>query len=48
MAAKINQELTPLRAEISTGDHIEIITASVAKPNPAWLILLLLLKHVLK
>jgi GTP pyrophosphokinase len=37
MAAKINQELTPLRAEISTGDHIEIITASVAKPNPAWL-----------
>ncbi len=37
MAAKINQELVPLRSEISTGDHIEIITASVAKPNPAWL-----------
>jgi len=26
-----------LRAELTTGDHIEIITASVAKPNPAWL-----------
>ncbi len=37
MAAKINQELVPLRAELITGDHIEIITASVAKPNPAWL-----------
>jgi len=37
MAAKINQELVPLRAELTTGDHIEIITASVAKPNPAWL-----------
>ena len=37
MAAKINQELVPLRAELTTGNHIEIITASVAKPNPAWL-----------
>ena len=37
MSAKINQELVPLRAELLTGDHIEIITTSVAKPNPAWL-----------
>jgi GTP diphosphokinase / guanosine-3',5'-bis(diphosphate) 3'-diphosphatase len=37
MSAKINQELAPLRAELTTGDHVEIITASVAKPNPAWL-----------
>ena len=37
MAAKINQELVPLRTELTTGEHIEIITASVAKPNPAWL-----------
>ena len=37
MSAKINQELVPLRAELTTGDHVEIITASVAKPNPAWL-----------
>ena len=37
MAAKVNQELTPLRTELVTGDHIEILTASIAKPNPAWL-----------
>jgi len=37
MAAKVNQELVPLRTELITGDHVEIITASVAKPNPAWL-----------
>ena len=37
MSAKINQELVPLRAELTTGDHVEIITASVAKPNSAWL-----------
>ena len=37
ISAKINQELVPLRAELTTGDHVEIITASVAKPNPAWL-----------
>ena len=37
MAAKVNQELVPLRSELTTGDHIEIITASVGKPNPAWL-----------
>ena len=37
VAAKINQELVPLRTEIKTGDHIEVITASPAKPNPTWL-----------
>ena len=37
ISAKINQELVPLRKELTTGDHVEIITASVAKPNPAWL-----------
>jgi len=37
MAAKVNQELVPLRTELITGEHVEIITASVAKPNPAWL-----------
>ena len=37
IAAKINQELVPLRTEIKTGDHIEVVTASPAKPNPAWL-----------
>ena len=37
MAAKVNQELVPLRTQLATGEHVEIITASVAKPNPAWL-----------
>ena len=37
MAAKVNQDLVPLRTELTTGDHVEIITTSVAKPNPAWL-----------
>jgi guanosine-3',5'-bis(diphosphate) 3'-pyrophosphohydrolase len=37
VAAKINQELVPLRTEINTGDHIEIVTAPLAKPNPTWL-----------
>ena len=37
VAAKYNQELVPLRAEVNNGDHIEIITAPLAKPNPAWL-----------
>ena len=37
VAVKINQELAPLRTELHNGDHIEIITATHAKPNPAWL-----------
>ena len=37
VAVKINQELAPLRSELRNGDHIEIITASHAKPNPTWL-----------
>ncbi|MGE4596378.1 MAG: bifunctional (p)ppGpp synthetase/guanosine-3',5'-bis(diphosphate) 3'-pyrophosphohydrolase [Methylophilaceae bacterium] len=37
VAAKINQTVVPLRTELITGDHIEIITATVAKPNPSWL-----------
>ena len=37
VAVKVNQELVPLREEVKTGDHIEIITAPLAKPNPAWL-----------
>ena len=37
VAAKINQELVPLRTELKNGDRIEIITAAHAKPNPAWL-----------
>ncbi|ROH86823.1 bifunctional (p)ppGpp synthetase/guanosine-3',5'-bis(diphosphate) 3'-pyrophosphohydrolase [Pseudomethylobacillus aquaticus] len=37
VAVKINQELAPLRTELHNGDHVEIITANNAKPNPAWL-----------
>ncbi len=37
VAARINQELAPLRTELQNGDHIEIITGGLAKPNPAWL-----------
>jgi guanosine-3',5'-bis(diphosphate) 3'-pyrophosphohydrolase len=37
VAAKVNGELVPLRSELRNGDRVEIITASHAKPNPAWL-----------
>ncbi len=37
VAVKINHELVPLRTEMRNGDNVEIITASLAKPNPAWL-----------
>ncbi len=37
VAVKINQELAPLRTELKNGDHVEIITATNAKPNPMWL-----------
>ena len=37
VAAKVNDELVPLRTELRNGDRVEIITASHAKPNPVWL-----------
>jgi guanosine-3',5'-bis(diphosphate) 3'-pyrophosphohydrolase len=37
VAAKVNGELVPLRTELRNGERVEIITASHAKPNPAWL-----------
>ena len=37
VAARINQELMPLRTELKNGDQVEIITAAHANPNPAWL-----------
>ncbi len=37
VAVKINNEQAPLRAEMHNGDNVEIITAPLAKPNPAWL-----------
>jgi GTP diphosphokinase / guanosine-3',5'-bis(diphosphate) 3'-diphosphatase len=37
VAAKIDRRLVPLSTKISSGQTIEIITASGARPNPAWL-----------
>ena len=37
MAAKVNGEQVPLRTELRNGDIIEVITSTVASPNPAWL-----------
>ena len=37
VAAKINGEQVPLRTELKNGDVIEVITASISAPNPAWL-----------
>ena len=37
VAVKINQELMPLRTELTNGDQVEIVTAAHAKPNPTWL-----------
>ena len=37
MAAKVNGEQVPLRTELRNGDVVEVITSSVATPNPAWL-----------
>ena len=37
VAAQVNGEAVPLRAELRSGDIVEVITAPGASPNPAWL-----------
>ena len=37
LSASINGEQVPLRTELKNGDVIEIVTAPLAVPNPAWL-----------
>ncbi len=37
MSARVNGELAPLRTGLKNGDRIEVITAPVSQPNPAWL-----------
>ncbi|WP_245608497.1 RelA/SpoT family protein [Stenoxybacter acetivorans] len=37
VAVRINHNLMPLRTKLKTGDTVEIITADVVHPNPAWL-----------
>lgn len=36
-AARINGDQVPLRTELKNGDVVEVITAPVSTPNPAWL-----------
>ncbi|WP_298931498.1 bifunctional (p)ppGpp synthetase/guanosine-3',5'-bis(diphosphate) 3'-pyrophosphohydrolase [uncultured Ramlibacter sp.] len=37
VAAKINHVQVPLRTELKNGDVVEVVTAPVSTPNPAWL-----------
>ncbi|MEI6026843.1 MAG: bifunctional (p)ppGpp synthetase/guanosine-3',5'-bis(diphosphate) 3'-pyrophosphohydrolase [Betaproteobacteria bacterium] len=37
VAAKVNGEPVSLRAELHSGDVVEVVTATGARPNPAWL-----------
>ncbi|MEH3087287.1 MAG: bifunctional (p)ppGpp synthetase/guanosine-3',5'-bis(diphosphate) 3'-pyrophosphohydrolase [Xylophilus ampelinus] len=37
VAGKINGEQVPLRTELKNGDVVEVTTAPVSTPNPAWL-----------
>src|SRR5690606_24276671 len=37
VAARINGDQAPLRTELKNGDVIEVVTAPVSAPNPAWL-----------
>lgn len=37
IAGKVNRRLVPLSKTINNGDHVEIITAKEAVPNPSWL-----------
>jgi guanosine-3',5'-bis(diphosphate) 3'-pyrophosphohydrolase len=37
IAARVNDELAPLRTELRNGDRVEVVTAPHASPNPRWL-----------
>ena len=37
VAGRINGEQVPLRTELKNGDVVEVVTASISRPNPAWL-----------
>jgi GTP pyrophosphokinase len=37
VAARINGVQVPLRTELKNGDVVEVVTAPVSTPNPAWL-----------
>ncbi|NBU58244.1 MAG: bifunctional (p)ppGpp synthetase/guanosine-3',5'-bis(diphosphate) 3'-pyrophosphohydrolase [Betaproteobacteria bacterium] len=37
IAARVNDQLAPLRTELRNGDRVEVVTAPNASPNPRWL-----------
>ena len=37
VSAIVNGEQVPLRTELQNGDVVEIVTANIQQPNPAWL-----------
>lgn len=37
IAAKVNGAQVPLRTELANGNVVEVVTSTVAAPNPAWL-----------
>ncbi len=37
VGARINHQLVPLRTVLRNGDHVEVVTAKTARPNPSWL-----------
>ncbi len=37
VSAKVNGAQVPLRSELNNGDVIEIVTTTIASPNPVWL-----------
>src|SRR4051812_37866638 len=37
VAARINGAQVPLRTELKNGDIVEVVTAAISTPNPAWL-----------
>ena len=37
IAARINNELSPLRTELQSGDVVDVVTSPTSRPNPNWL-----------
>lgn len=37
VAARVNNEIQPLRAVLRNGDVVEVVTGPLARPNPGWL-----------
>ena len=37
VGARVNHQMVPLRTQLRNGDHVEIITSELGRPNPSWL-----------